>query len=459
MLPSSIGRTSRPTLQELARKDSTHSLDQFFPEAAQELFFGVASHHRHNTNHDRLDDNDDDDGGGPIPVLTPRRAVQTAALRRVPVVFVFLLLDDESEQKAVSHLLKDLPVKIWALKSEHFVAALGALAEETGQPVSAAAASGAVANVSASVNVNNWTVDHVAAVFAGAERHGLPTLVVQAGTAILSYGTVDSHGRVVGGGAIPGIAAQLQAASSLGDAKSNVSAVASWADLAGRCKARQRPPMSLLTTDCDEQRVAPILSSVAGFASVLVEAWTRHLATNQPTTIPTGDNDTPPPPPPPPVVVVGGVDANHLCDLLDSHHSHILQEGVIPSHPIDGWPCIPDKQLVPMGVHFLLSRQYALLYSHQNRQQQLGGPTNHTAEMVRDALLGCRIVKVFGRRPYRGTVESVARGSEALDQDLYSVLFDDGDREELENHELYGTSLSLSLDGCCQHKSVPPALL
>lgn len=66
------------------------------------------------------------------------------------------------------------------------------------------------------------------------------------------------------------------------------------------------------------------------------------------------------------------------------------------------------------------------------------------AEQLRQEILGCRVAKNFGQHfgVYFGQVMSVDRpNQESIDEDLYTVRFDDGDSEEYSIAELYGTFL------------------
>ena len=67
-------------------------------------------------------------------------------------------------------------------------------------------------------------------------------------------------------------------------------------------------------------------------------------------------------------------------------------------------------------------------------------------EKVRDAILGQRVAKTFNTRfrgdpmTYRGTVSAVTRGPEdkGLEEDEYTIVYDDSDREDVGLTELYG---------------------
>lgn len=65
---------------------------------------------------------------------------------------------------------------------------------------------------------------------------------------------------------------------------------------------------------------------------------------------------------------------------------------------------------------------------------------------MRDAILGQRVAKTFNTRfrgdpmTYRGTVSAVTRGPEdkGLEEDEYTIVYDDSDREDVGLTELYG---------------------
>lgn len=81
---------------------------------------------------------------------------------------------------------------------------------------------------------------------------------------------------------------------------------------------------------------------------------------------------------------------------------------------------------VQLGVQYLLC----------DYSDQIG--TKGHDEQFRDDILGQRVAKVF-HKLYRGTVAAVTRGP-TIDKDLYTIIYDDSDREDIGLNELYGKS-------------------
>mmetsp|Transcript_2213 Transcript_2213/g.6324 ORF Transcript_2213/g.6324 Transcript_2213/m.6324 type:complete len:734 (+) Transcript_2213:144-2345(+) len=140
-----------------------------------------------------------------------------------------------------------------------------------------------------------------------------------------------------------------------------------------------------------------------------------------------------------PEVFVTGGDSAFLGKLLKEPGT-IVPEEPDALFPYRAFKITEVKHIGHYGVGALL----------QDRKNELGELTPD--ELLRSQVIGQRVAKYFdvpdveNEHIYRGTVVSVLRGQD-IESDLYQVIYDDGDEEQLTLDELYASLLEYSKKG------------
>jgi hypothetical protein len=406
--------TSRLNLAEIiqtnpAATDPMPHLRTFLPGAVQEFFFGDS-------------DPPEYDARSMPSVVSRHRAFRTAAMRAVPVVNVYVLMDRDDDLRAISFLLSHMPVKVYRLRPADFL--LGPLKcepllEEPSERL--AAVKGALA-------MNDVK---------------LPAMVVLAGPAVVTVTTITVDHQVAGMGTSCGITSKIRMmashedgdhAASAADSSFKASPAPSIATqnaqllaFIGNVKARGTP-IDLFGGTEMEQQLGSALYETGAYLTATVAKWKEDAkkqideARPDPSVETADAKDL--------AVVVCGVDSDLVEAVLSSNHANVISPPVV-GHPEGGTRTIVCRNLVSKGVQALLVAKYDELMKACESSDE---------ERARRTALGCRVAKKFGSRAYRGTVVSVAVSGAAFDDDLYQVMYDDGDEEDYYPFEIYGTT-------------------
>jgi hypothetical protein len=417
--PASLGKSNPATV------DPMPSLRPFLPPNVQEFFFGESDPRNY-----------DPKTGGPS-VVSRNRALRTAALRAVPIVNVYALMDREDDLRAITFLLSQMPVKVYRLRPSDFV--MGPIVCETASVVEEPA-------------------DRLAAV-AGAmfvTDHKVPVMVVVAAPDVVTMTTVTADYRVAEMGISCGILAKLRALAHTEDQSRHhvvaSSAAAAAAAAAGPAAAPSFSSSSISTQHVQlealikdvkergepidlfgggtgrtemERRLGPALYEMGAYLTATATHWMQD-ATKQLEDVEENEGALPAASP---SVMVCGIDSDLVEDVLNSKHTNLIYPPVV-GHPEGGIETVVCKNLVSKGVQALLLAKYEELMEVCETSGE---------ERARRTALGCRVAKHFGSRAYRGTVVSVVVSGGTFDEDLYMVKYDDGDEEDYYPYELYGT--------------------
>lgn len=321
----------------------------------------------------------------------------------------------------VAILFKDIPVRIFRLKPEHFFTAQqhvgGAM-----QPI--------------------MTAERLAALYGAKGNHpsSRGVLIIHSGD-VLSYSAVDEQGRVVGGGISPGIKMRFRALFDY-SAEEDFPKI-NWVDLkskiiehvhkedVGRVK---QPFKDTFSVDIEDGVVVGVLSEVAVHCRNVVKQFLAMVT-------PVVEADTSVEPPRTPgTVLLEGQDNDFLSMLLGDNASDIcpMEPGVtLPTKTEVEYIC--RKNLTAYGIQRLL-----VVSERQN-------PVYDPDEKLRDEIVGLRGARVSTADPKssttsakarRGTFVAVRRGN-TFDDDMFELLYDDnGDKDYVTVTELYGTFLS-----------------
>jgi hypothetical protein len=137
-------------------------------------------------------------------------------------------------------------------------------------------------------------------------------------------------------------------------------------------------------------------------------------------------------------VVLTGGDADIIWDLLDpTHNDQDHNDG--PSgpvlHPDTVLPELPCKVEFEQRKHIIHEGISYVLTMHSKRHEKV------PKQDISDVLVGQRVTKKLqGRLMTRGTVLScpAETNDSDADEDVYQIMYDDGNRAELNADELYG---------------------
>jgi pantothenate kinase type III len=331
---------------------------------------------------------------------TRAEAVRQHCLSRIPYFNVYVVSTNDEHMKGIEYMLQDLPCRIYFLKATDFMdASTPGFYPEIG-------------------------IDRVANLKAAVGYYGLPSLVIDGGTA-LTYTALDTEGNLLGGGITPGVDLCLASLHGQADALPYINP----ADLSNRinqCEA-SGTPMSTWGNSVEKAILAGVWREKRSFLRSIIAAWEDRVKDSIVGKDPAKFNTQL-------KVCLTGGDAPLLEKLLKTND--LLD-------PIDGEFNLTNDQVV-MHKHLSHFGIVALF-----RERMVSDEQMDATERVRNEVLGQRVAKDFHARPdedsetiYRGTISWVDRGK-TYDDDLYKIDYDDGDQEELNVLEIYGM--------CCLH--------
>jgi pantothenate kinase type III len=372
-----------------------------------------------------------------LVLLSKKQALACALSRRIPVIQVYVVSTSPKNEHGLAFLLQELPVQVFRLRATDFFST-----EQGAYPT--------------------LGVDRAATAKAAMSLTGVPALVLDGGTA-LTYTGVDVHGNLEGGGITPGLQLQFRALSEGTGALPYVSPQ-QVVNTVQRCK-KQKKPLELMARNTKEAIMCAILRETAAHVGSIVASWqdkaqaaaidANHNSNRSDTQAPLHENaqniahkiNTEL------AFLVCGGDGTILTDLLAPLHSHIVPPLKFSPHSQGGYASQAKsvKHLIHHGIRQLLTEKQFLLQQQEQELARDDQDKNNDTRMVRESLLGLRVVRnivmsttrgedspVLQQQRVRGTVEGVKRG-DTLDQDKYRILYDDKAREELTVAELYGT--------------------
>jgi pantothenate kinase type III len=496
-------------------------LEAFFPPSILKLFFGpdvfvesgsdasvsttdISQRDRDGLKRDIGDGEDNDDGDAGEGKrghrhhrhsrLTLRRILRAALRhRRNPIVYVYLISTNPATERLVAFLLQDCPVVvIWRLRNADFFSTEDGCYPTLGP-------------------------DRAAAALAAASLGGVPSLVLDGGTAT-TYTCVDANGRLEGGGIVPGIGLKLRSLAGGTGALPSLRPD-QVAQRIQECEATRRP-LPFLSSNTGDAILSGVLRETTAHAASIIELW-RERALRQ-LNSPEIDTSSSPSLSPSSAAAsrqspatanyrrlprnaarrffVTGGDGPLLLKLLAPDHSHILE--LLPDFPKHGCaryavlssaalstaPSAQGSHGAPVGdeqdyplqqqQHHHQQPKYQHLVHHgiaevlRERQAALRGTVGNAApsdgdeslqslaqlEVSRGTLVGLRVARKTAAAAdaaagsgswaegsngsgmwLRGTVASVACRGLTLDQDLYTILYDDRAMEIVTVIELHGT--------------------
>ena len=376
-------RTSTAEDIDAKRPDPCTHLDRYLPEVAQEVIYGRNQDLKHNK----------------------ALAAATSALKRIPALTVYVISTNKEQEQGIEFLFSDIPCNLYKLQAKDFYSVDNGAYKGMG-------------------------VDRLACLKAATCMYGSPALVIDGGTAT-TYTSTDSNGKVLGGGICPGVAIKLCA---LADYTGALPAISHTTVQERIQQAREeKKPISLISTSTQDAIIGGVLRETAFNLSGVVKSWVRKVKpdVDKMKNQPIGPDEKEKINTSLSVVVTGG-DGEIIHCLLSKDRSDVI-ECDLDSPQTD---VMKHKHLIHQSVRFLLLEKKESMKEQSQTQD----------EQLRQEILGQRVAKEFqnqvnkdGDPIYRGSIISIERGDE-IDDDLYHVLFDDGDREDLSTVEIFGKS-------------------
>ena len=193
-------------------------------------------------------------------VANPTRddAIETARLRPVPLLSVYLLSTNETQTKRVGYLFSALPARVYRFQADDFYAKHQGLYGTMG-------------------------VDRVAALKAAVHLHGNPSIVFDGGTA-LTYTASSVDGRILGGGIGLGILSSLASLCEKTKDAKNTPALSRAQELLDLCEATvtKGKPLDVFSTNTMDAIVKALLTNVVQGGRAAIKAFLDQVDRGEP---------------------------------------------------------------------------------------------------------------------------------------------------------------------------------
>lgn len=352
-------------------------LARYLPDAVQEIVYGSKDH----------------------KVQKRLTALRHFTVQRIPFFSVYIVSTNPRNEAGLAYLFRDLPCRCFKLSAHHFFSP-----EQGAYP--------------------GMGVDRLASARGAVEHFGAPALVIDGGTAMTFTG-VHEDGRLQGGGICAGLAMELRA---LHEQTGRLPAINIRDELEAIQQQQGNNNNTPLPLFCDNTKHA-MMGTVFRSKLRLVQEVITEFGERYP-----NHSDL--------TVCLAGGDGKILEELLQDGQRilEFKQPQVLPSNVT----VIYHKYLIHMGITKVIMDEYVKRETVASEIQT-----------IRDELIGLRVARNFPNRPdvdgdtvYRGTVFAVDPGEpedgaqhsiKDLENDLFLIMFDDGDKEDLSVQELYGT--------------------
>jgi pantothenate kinase type III len=337
---------------------------------------------------------------------TKASAAETASMRRVPALSVYVISTNPKHEMGFSFLFQDVPSSIYKLSALDFFSKEDGVYDGIG-------------------------VDRVAALrSARARSNSAPCLVLDAGTA-LTHTAMDRNGKIMGGGISPGVNSRFRA---MNDHCGSLPLIEYKDYLKVMTDIETtKEPLPIFGKDTKTQMTADLFSELAGKCRTVVKHFLEETKTVN--IVPPGDGVDATDVPPKPMVIVTGGDANLLDKLLRTDHSHLIKvepNTMIPK-PEEHYTLVCLKHLVHYGVGEVLKEEVQKANADISEDDKL-----------RYELTGQRVVKIFDKPDYdgdyfyRGSIVSIQKHDLSMEGDWFSIRYDDGDSEQMDIIQVYG---------------------
>lgn len=337
-----------------------------------------------------------------------RSALEAGRNRRVSILSVYVISTHDEQLQLFADLMSAIPTRIYLMQTDDF------FTKEEG-------------------HYQGMGVDRLANLRASGDYYGFPALVFDGGTAA-TYSAADGHGRILGGGIGPGVQAKLRALSDYTSALPFIKnselrdVIAELTDEQGNTK--KSIPVFARTTK--ENIVSTVMHEMGAAGHMVIQQFLRTVGPAEPADDENENGGVITPTNKARIVIVTGGDADLLARLLEPDHSKLLDmepDKVIPNPP--QYQVKKMKHMIHYGIAGAIKRKIAAL------------PKQCPDRQLVNLLIGQRVAKKFSERDedgdmtFRGTV-AAAQGIEKRFR--YLIRYDDGDREDMDDVQLYGAA-------------------
>jgi len=334
---------------------------------------------------------------------TKNKASAYAAAQGTPTWTIYIISTNRDHERGVLFLFSELVCRVFRLENTDF------FSKEDGC-------------------YTTLGVDRAACLFSGYKSGFHPLLVMDAGTA-WTYTALDSNGKIMGGGISPGIGARFRCLSDYCGKLPNLD-YRDYERVLTAIAEGKSGPLPAFATDTKTAIMSSIFQEVSAHGRNIIQQFLEELKRRQaPETTQDGEDKEAKDRSKPAVILTGG-DAGLLLQFLTKPGKFIADQHGTKLSP-DDIELIETKHLSAYGIGNLI----------QSKTSQLSAPTPD--EKLRELVTGQRVAKKFevpdldGDLIYRGSVIQVLPGKNGVDDDLFSIRYDDGDGEELSLVEVY----------------------
>jgi len=324
------------------------------------------------------------------PIITRILLRKWRPEEKSPALSVYIASTNHEHENGIHFLFKDVPSRVVRLQNFHFFKPDDGAYETIG-------------------------VDRVATLFSCKatypKRH---VLCFDAGTA-WTYTALDNKGKIVGGGIAPGVGARFRCMTDYCDGLPEIDHNSYHNALKEKMQSKTSFPV--FAKDTTTAMITSTFTEIANQTRYLVKQFLKKVQDDGVTA------------PPKPIVVVAGGDAAFLIKVLQKDFSGIVRGEPGNPIPTEEFDVEEAKHLVHYGVGQLLCRHVA-------------PESTNPDDKLREVLKGNRIAKRFATRGYdgsdiyRGSIMSIKQGPR-LEEDLFFIRYDDGDKEHLEFTDVY----------------------
>jgi len=378
LLANLYWRTCTLSESEMMAEEPCKVLARYLPDAVQEIVYGTKDH----------------------KVQKRVTALRHFTVQRIPFFSVYIVSTNPRNEAGLAYLFRDLPCRCFKFSGHHFFSP-----EQGAYP--------------------GMGVDRLASARGAVEHFGAPALVIDGGTAMTFTG-VNQDGQLQGGGICAGLAMELRA---LHDQTGRLPAINLREELDAiqqnnnNAAATTTTPLPLFCDNTKPAMMSTVLRSKLRLVHEVITEFGERYPKHSDLT-----------------VCLAGGDGKILEEMLQDGQRILdfKQPLVLPSNVT----VVYHKYLIHMGVTKVIMDEYVKREAETSEIQA-----------KRDELIGLRVARNFPNRPdvdgdtvYRGTVFAVDSGEPVdgaqysikdLDNDLFLIMFDDGDKEDLSIQELY----------------------
>ena len=334
---------------------------------------------------------------------TQQNAIRASAERRVSLLSVYVVSSNDDQLKTLYSVLSEIPCRIYVLKGDDFYT------KEQGR-------------------YDGMGIDRLANLKAAGGYKGYPALVFDGGTAS-TYTAADENGNIMGGGIGPGVHVYLNSLSNYTYALPQLSLESVMNELASLTDkdGNVLKTLPVFARSTEENIVTRLCTDISRTGQFVIENFLHDVEGSKTNDSGIKCNTGR-------VILVTGGDAPLIARLLEPNSPLVKS---LPNATTSSPPKYKVKAMKHM-VHYGIT---SVLKENAEEFEQSASAELDTI------LIGQRIAKKFstsdqdGDHIYRGCVACVRGDGSKFP---YGIRYDDGDAEDMNALQLYGTFLPVS---------------